>query len=238
MSRSRYVTYQGVVYSLKDLARSFGISSEALSRRIKRWPESKWDRPISERYVKQSVRVTYMGKEYPSIGKLARELHMNERLLSDRIRHGWPESDWTLPSGQRIRETHYIKVKYMGKEYDSIVSLARVLNMDTDVLHHRIKRGWPEEKWTLPYKGSVPLPFIVIGDKIFTRVLSPTHEQMTIQGHVFSKYNVERSGLSRAAIDSRIRRGRSISSVLKTKQRKVNESDQIRRELSVLGCII
>ena len=73
------------------MAKKLGIKQQTIADRIyEKWPEDRWGESIKE----PNHEVTYMGKTYVSLEKLAQFLRINRKTLEERIKRGLPEDQW------------------------------------------------------------------------------------------------------------------------------------------------
>ena len=130
------VSFRGVTYSIKELAKYLGIKPLILFSRIsKGWPENRWDEKNN-----MLTHYFYKGKRFESISALADYLGTKPAILRNQINKGVPPSQWGKP---RLKH----EIIYQGQSYPSISALAEALGVNPQTLRGRIKRGWPQSQW-------------------------------------------------------------------------------------------
>ncbi len=130
------VSFRGVTYSIKELAKHLGIKPLILCSRIsKGWPENRWDQKNNK-----LTHYFYKGKRFESISALADYLGIRPAMLRNQINKGLPPSKWGKPTLKH-------EIIYQGQSYPSISALAEALGVNPQTLRGRIKRGWPQSQW-------------------------------------------------------------------------------------------
>lgn len=81
----------------------------------------------------------YKGKTYSSMAHISREFGIPNSTLSKRIRQGYSIED--AIKGKSYNKYNAIEVEYKGKKYKSINSLALNLDIRSDYIYGRLKRG-------------------------------------------------------------------------------------------------
>lgn len=138
------VEYKGVVYrSLTELACALGVNYALLRTRfINGWSLERAITTPARHRAPPAPCKDHLGKEYKSIGAMAKAWGMHVEILRARLLHGWGlEVALTLPPGATRKSKDHL-----GNEYPTFIAMAKAWGVNVCTLVSRFERGWLPEK--------------------------------------------------------------------------------------------